>query len=562
MSIEHRPSHIGTSDTQAPTESAESHTHRLVSFLPKEADALRYTIITDPDAWSEAGRDAANIAGSPTELIRLRASAGEAEISEIIRSGRSIVPQGSRSSLTGGATPENVAALDMSRRKEIIAYGEYSVTVQSGISLAELQVALKERGKYFPPGPTYTGATIGGIVATNAAGAATFKYGQTRPWVRRLKVVLGSGEVLDIQRGVHTAHPDGYFELQNSMGEVQRIAVPTYTMPNVVKCSAGYYAAPRMDLIDLFIGSEGTLGVISEVELEVIDKPYTYVALVPCESESEALKLTAALRNTSKELWKLRSELAAGEPPLVGIDVAAVEYVDEKSVGLLRVDAEVRSDRITPPDGARVLLIVQIEKTPTDNDEDFMWRVYNFVSEYASEGAAGGLLLAEPNDVRQIKYFEDMREGVPVGVNERVRANQRNNPEAGITKLATDMIVPFEHFADTMAMYRSVFEARNLEHYIWGHFSDGNVHVNVLAKNADEVARAKDAIRECAKAVVTLGGSPLAEHGVGKHPAKQDMLKLLYGAEGVAQMRALKEAFDPHGRLCPGNIFPALKTNL
>lgn len=577
MSIEQRKigRHFYTVDSgpdNSSTEGVESGSHRIVSFVPAEVpDALLYTISTDPGDLEGVSRDQANIVGTPAELIRLHAQSGEAEISLVLKDiqerSNVIVTQGSRTSLTGGATPKNmdaseagskkVSVLDMGQRKEIIGYTERSVTVQSGITLEELQAVLKDKGKYFPPGPTYTGATIGGLVSTNAAGAATFKYGQTRPWVKRLKVVLANGEVLDIKRGEHTAHKDGYFELQNSAGEVQRIDIPTYTMPDVVKCSAGYFAQPGMDLIDLFVGSEGTLGVISEVELGIIDKPQTYFALVPCETEDEALKLTTALRNASRELWKQRGAQQEGEQPLVGIDVAAIEYVDEKSVELLKADAPNRSDRITPPEGAKTMLIVQIEKSLADSDEDFGLRFLEIVSKHVAAGENVNLLFAEPDDEGQIKYFERMREGVPIGVNERVRKNQRENPEAGITKLATDMIVPFEHFADIMKTYRTIFEARGLEHYIWGHFSDGNVHVNVLAKTVDEVKSAKEAMMECAKEVIRLGGSPLAEHGVGKHPQKQEMLTLLYGEDGVAQMRTLKKAFDPKGVLCPGNIFSA-----
>src|SRR5207247_4941426 len=111
----------------------------------------------------------------------------------------------------------------------------------------------------------------GGVVATNAAGAATFKYGTTREWVRALTVVLANGEVLDIERGETTASRDGFFDVVLS-DRTARIPVPPYRMPDVPKRSAGYFAAPSMDLIDLFIGSEGTLGVITAVTLRAIGR--------------------------------------------------------------------------------------------------------------------------------------------------------------------------------------------------------------------------------------------------------------------------------------------------
>ena len=144
--------------------------------------------------------------------------------------------------------------------------------------------------------PTFTGAFVGGVVATNAAGAATFKYGTTRDWVHALTVVLANGDVLDIERGQTLAHPDGFFEIVLSDRTV-RVPVPRYRMPNVPKTSAGYFAAPGMDLIDLFIGSEGTLGVITEVTLRVLpERPRMCLAFVPFGDRAAALAFVTRVR--------------------------------------------------------------------------------------------------------------------------------------------------------------------------------------------------------------------------------------------------------------------------
>ena len=125
-----------------------------------------------------------------------------------------------------------------------------------------------KRGAWFPPAPTFTGACAGGIVSTNAAGAATFKYGSTRDWVDGLTVVLADGTVLDVRRGEHLA-VRGRFTLDTRSGRIT-VPRPVVCMPAVPKRSAGYYAAPGMDLIDLFIGSEGTLGVITQVTFRIV----------------------------------------------------------------------------------------------------------------------------------------------------------------------------------------------------------------------------------------------------------------------------------------------------
>src|SRR5262245_16095390 len=116
--------------------------------------------------------------------------------------------------------------------------GNGLVRVGAGLSLIQLRQALTAHGRYYPPAPTFTGAFVGGTVSTNAAGAATFKYGATRDWVEALTVVLSTGDVLDISRGAVRAHTDGYFEVILDRGAV-RVPVPRYQMPRVPKLSAG-----------------------------------------------------------------------------------------------------------------------------------------------------------------------------------------------------------------------------------------------------------------------------------------------------------------------------------
>jgi D-lactate dehydrogenase (cytochrome) len=131
--------------------------------------------------------------------------------------------------------------------------------------LADRQREARSRGLRYPPDPTERSCFLGGTVATNASGARTFKYGPTRRYVRRLKVALATGEVLDIARGQFFANEDGSFTLPVGEGRKIEGRLPSLRMPATRKHAAGYYVAPGMDLIDLFIGSEGTLGDIAEV---------------------------------------------------------------------------------------------------------------------------------------------------------------------------------------------------------------------------------------------------------------------------------------------------------
>jgi D-lactate dehydrogenase (cytochrome) len=117
--------------------------------------------------------------------------------------------------------------------------------------------------------------------------------------------------------------------------------------------------------------------------------------------------------------------------------------------------------------------------------------------------------------------------------------------------------VPFHRLADSLTLYREAFAARGLEHAIWGHFSDGNLHPNVIPRSLDDVVKGKEALLEIGRAVVAMGGSPLAEHGVGRNPVKQALLRQMIGEEGIEQMRAVKRALDPEWKLAPGVLFPA-----
>jgi D-lactate dehydrogenase (cytochrome) len=144
---------------------------------------------------------------------------------------------------------------------------------------------------------------------------------------------------------------------------------------------------------------------------------------------------------------------------------------------------------------------------------------------------------------------------VPAGVNRRVA--QAKQQDSAISKTAADMIVPYDRFGEMMTTCRRLFAERELDLAVWGHISDGNVHPNVIPRSAADVAKGRDAILALGAAVIAMGGSPLAEHGVGRNPIKQELLRQLYGTAGVNAMRSIKLGLDPNGSLASGVIFPA-----
>src|SRR6185369_8052804 len=190
--------------------------------------------------------DAAHFPGGHAAGIAI--PRGIAEIQDIVRAARTILPVGAQSSLTGGATPMGEVILSTEKLTRVLDAGPSRIRVEAGVPVTVIQDTLAAHGAWFPPTPTFTGALAGGIVATNAAGAATFRHGPVRPWVEELTVVLADGSELAVRRGERRAQ-GGRLAVPTARGTVD-VPVPTYRMPDVVKRSAGYHAEPDMDLID------------------------------------------------------------------------------------------------------------------------------------------------------------------------------------------------------------------------------------------------------------------------------------------------------------------------
>ena len=160
-----------------------------------------------------------------------------------------------------------------------------------------------------------------------------------------------------------------------------------------------------------------------------------------------------------------------------------------------------------------------------------------------------------PGDTPRLEQFLALREAAPTGANRRV-GDAKRDVDARIEKTAADMIVPFGHLAEMMRIYRDGYRRRGLDFAIWGHVSDGNLHPNVLPRTYADVAAGKDAVLEFGREAARLGGCPLAEHGVGRSAVKQQLLRQMYGAAGIDEMRAIKKVLDPDGTLAPGVLFP------
>jgi D-lactate dehydrogenase (cytochrome) len=522
-------------------------------------------IITDPDVVTRHLEDAAHFPGGHAQAMARPSTEGE--VAALLSSSPQVLAIGAQSSLTGGATPHGGFILSTDRLNHIELLSDGRVRAGAGVPLSVLQETLARAHRWYPPVPTFAGAFVGGVIATNAAGAATFKYGPTRPWVDALTIVLACGCVLDLERGAAmTTRADGW-TIACAHGE-KRVHPGTYRMPAVAKCSAGYFAADPMDLIDLFIGSEGTLGVITDATLNTRPEPPALaMAVITTTSESAALALAHDLRAEAQATWAAQAGAGDHSARARGLDISAIEHMDRRCIDIVREDGADRRNQVLLPADAEVVLFVHIELPAGSSAASLYEEVASALVPVAPDtpmtrfcrlldqhGALDRAEMAMPGDAARLEQLLALREAAPTGVNRRV-GDAKRDVDARIEKTAADMIVPFESLGEMLRVYRRGYESRGLDCAIWGHISDGNLHPNVLPRTFDDVVAGKAAILEFGREAARLGGCPLAEHGVGRNPVKQQLLENMYGPDGIDQMRAIRRAFDPAGVLAPGVLF-------
>lgn len=529
-------------------------THRVHAHAPR-GDAAPLDRTSDAGRLAAHLEDAAHVPGGHAPALVVPRT--ERDVAAVLTGSPRVLAIGAQSSLTGGATPRGEVLLSTERLRGLDDLPDGRLRVGAGVTMAEIDAWLLRRGALYPPAPTWAGATVGGTIATNAAGAATFKYGATRAWVDELTIVLPTGDVLDLRRGEVVAHQDGYFEVVLRRGTV-RVPLPRYRMPDVAKLSAGYYAAPGMDLIDLFIGSEGTLGVVTEATLAVEPRrPAVCLLFTTFRERTAALRCVGRLRDEARATWQSHVR--------DGLDVSAIEQMDARSLALLREDGVDRRHGVPlAHDAAMGLLIALDLPHGTTSSEVYdalagaagrspLARVAALLGEF---GAGDDTIVAAPGDSGAVARLLAVREAVPLAVNQRVGA-VATSVDSRVEKTAADVIVPFDRLNELLVGIDAEFAGRGLDGAVWGHVSDGNVHANVIPRSFADVESGRDAVLAIGRAVMALGGAPLAEHGVGRSPVKQQLLRELYGDDGIDQMRAVKRALDPQGVLAPGVVFPS-----
>lgn len=426
-----------------------------------------------------------------------------AEVAEVVREAAAtrtpVTAAGGQSSTTGASITDRGTLLSLRTMARVLDVdaARRTVRAEAGAMLSDVKKAAAEQGLLLPPDPTSEEwSSVGGAVACNASGARSLRYGATRPWVEALTVVTAAGEVIELRR------------------------------PRLEKNTAGY--AFVHDPVDWFVGSEGTLGVVAEVELALLPLPRRVVGLaVPFASERDALAFVVAARDA-----------AALRP-------RCLEFFDERALAIARdaggdaawaagaaalVYAEDADDGASPePEPAPLDDWLALAESHRASADDI--RVYD------SESA--------------IREARRVRHAVPATMNER-GARHRG---AGGRKVSTDWAVPYARLGDAIAESRRIADRHGVEQAVtYGHAGNGHPHQNFIARDAAELARIEAVVGETLAYVISLGGTVAAEHGVGK--LKRRWLPMQLSPMQLGAMRALKAELDPLGLLAPGNVFP------
>jgi glycolate oxidase len=408
------------------------------------------------------------------------------EISEMMKIANKyripVYPRGSATSLSGGPLPvEGGIVLDMSQmNKKLIIDRENLLAVASpGVKTGDIHQKAEEVGLFYPPDPSSSHvSTIGGNLLENSSGPKGLKYGTTKEYVIGLEVVTPTGEI--IRTGGKT-----------------------------VKNVTGY------DLTRLIVGSEGTLGIVTEATLRLIPKP---------QARKTLLATFNRLVDSGYAITKILSS---------GILPAAMELMDNACIRAV--------ENFNPsglPIDAEALVIIEVDGHPLAIDEEI-----RKCEQLCYDVGATSVKIAENEQDRQ----------------EIWKARKMVSPaitQMGPTKISEDATVPRSQIPEMMERLRKIRDKYQLNLVVFGHAGDGNLHPNIITdkRNIEEMKRVEDAVSEIFEAAISLGGTLSGEHGIGT--LKAPYMEMELGKDGLRFMKLIKEAWDPNNVLNPGKIFP------
>lgn len=479
--------------------------------------------------------DASNMQGGHAEKLFVPEHADE--IVEILREANEhkipVTISGARTGTVGGAIPFGGYVISLERLNKIKWIDKKSMRalVEPGVVLADFQKAVDAEGLFYPPDPTEWSCQMGGTVATNASGARSFKYGATRRYVERLRVALADGDVLEFRRGENRALETGTLCIRTPDDKMIGIKIPSYQSPNVTKNVSGYFTQPQMDVIDLFIGSEGTLGVVTEIGLTLRPKPHgLFSGIVFFKNGGDLLDFVHEVREDSFTTRRGQGYENVSGP----IDASFIEYFDDRALSFIAEKFP------QTPTGMAGAIFFEQETTPEKEDE--LLEGWNYLLERCNADLEVSWFTTNEQDREKMRAF---RHALPVSVNERVVRNKQK-------KIGTDMAVPDENFPGFLSFYKETLDASGIDYVIFGHIGDCHLHANLLPKNDAEAEKARHLYGRFIAQAIMLGGTISAEHGIGK--LKSKYLNVMMGERYLNEMSELKRAFDPNGILGRGNM--------
>lgn len=455
------------------------------------------------------------------------------EIGEVLAEARrsrvGVTVSGAHTATTGAALPYGGVLLSTDRLDRIgpieATEGAAHVSVEAGVRLATLQHLAAAAGWLYPPDPGESKATLGGNLSTHAAGKHGFHYGPSRRWVAGLTVILADGGRLELTRGACVADKDATLHLTTTGG--RRIDVPLPTAPPPpVKHAAGYLGGEGCDAIDLFVGAEGTLGVIAAATLRLVKAPEeTLAGLLFFPDEARCWRAVVAIRD--------RVRGAAG-PIEARWGTTILEYLDPLAVDLLRPEL----GRL--PAGAAALMVEQPTSRTAIAARMAQWRQVCAELGGCDKAHIWAHTAGEKEALAALRYR------IPTEMNATIA-------RTGLRKVSCDMAVPDARLLDYLHGARDLLRRGGVRAVGFGHIGDNHIHYNLLPEDGEEMARARAVYDRLVDLALRLGGTVSAEHGIGK--LKRRYLARMVGEAGVEAMRRTRQALDPDGLLCPSNLF-------
>ena len=466
----------------------------------------------DPQTIAPYLKDASNFSEGCAEEVVIPETT--AELVDFLKSNdRPLTVAGAGTGLTASRIPSEGVILSLEKFKSIGPIENSAIDVGPAVSLKDLKDHLQSTAYFYPPNPTETLASIGGTVATNASGSRSYKLGVTRDYVLEADIVLADGKRVTLARGHAISEP---LVLNDGMG----IPFPeiSYVSPQF-KNAAGYFVQPGMDWLDLFIGSDGTLGLFTRIRLKLIPRPEDFVSGV-------------LFFDTEEACWQLVEKIRSNDEP--AISPCALEYFDQFSLKKLG------PNHPNIPDSARSALFFEQDVLKKEDYDTTLEAWFDYLS--AQNVSLDDSWFAQNAKDRQ--KFHDFRHDIPVLINEE-------NSRLGRVKIGTDMAVADEHFMEMMHFYRQILSESGLEFVIFGHLGENHLHINLLP-GPEQLERAKSTYDALVDQILNWKGTVSAEHGVGK--LKKSYFARMVGPQVLEELKKIKDALDPKGLLGRGNI--------